>query len=315
MQPFTKHTGIVAVLDRANVDTDQIIPKQFLKRVERTGFGEFLFFDWRYHEDGSVCPGFELNAPGYKGASILLAGKNFGSGSSREHAPWALLDYGFRAIIAPSFADIFYNNCFKNGILPVVLPEPVVGALMAKAKAHPGWTLTVDLRKALTHFGRDAGCTISEAYYYTGADMQTKGRDGAFHEYLMYSGYTVRTKAIKQMIDDATGELVEKANLDIELVIDMFNTIGLYETCILMSGDSDFERALELVRTKGKRIAVVAHPDMTARELRNVAGRNFFDLRDLEKSIARTDRLPDATVSGAILNDMEEAIGAPPTAV
>ena len=107
MEPFTKITGIVAPLDRANVDTDQIIPKQFLKRVERTGFGEFLFFDWRYHEDGSVCPGFELNGPGYKGATILLAGKNFGSGSSREHAPWALLDYGFRAIIAPSFADIF----------------------------------------------------------------------------------------------------------------------------------------------------------------------------------------------------------------
>jgi len=147
LQPFTRITGVVAPLDRANVDTDQIIPKQFLKRVERTGFGEFLFYDWRYHEDGSVCPGFELNGPDYKGATVLLAGKNFGSGSSREHAPWALLDYGFRAIIAPSFADIFYNNCFKNGILPVVLPEPIVGALMAKAKAQPGWKLTVDLQE------------------------------------------------------------------------------------------------------------------------------------------------------------------------
>ncbi len=145
MEPFIKITGIAAPLDRANVDTDQIIPKQFLKRVERTGFGEFLFFDWRYHEDASVCPGFELNAPGFKGASILIAGKNFGGGSSREHAPWALLDYGFRAIIAPSFADIFFNNCFKNGILPVALPEETVNFLMEKAKQHPGYQLTVDL--------------------------------------------------------------------------------------------------------------------------------------------------------------------------
>src|SRR2546430_9505349 len=108
MEPFTKHTGIVAVLDRANVDTDQIIPKQFLKRVERTGFGEFLFYDWRYHENGSVCPGFELNPPGDKGASILLAGKNFGSGSSRGHAPWALLDLGFPPVTPPPFAGILY---------------------------------------------------------------------------------------------------------------------------------------------------------------------------------------------------------------
>jgi len=145
MEPFNTIIGIAAPLDRANVDTDQIIPKQFLKRVERTGFGEFLFYDWRYHEDGSVCPGFELNAPGYHGASILIAGKNFGGGSSREHAPWALLDYGFRAIIAQSFADIFFNNCFKNGILPVVLPEETVNFLMAKAKQHPGYKLMVDL--------------------------------------------------------------------------------------------------------------------------------------------------------------------------
>src|SRR5215813_105290 len=129
MEAFKSITGIAAPLDRANVDTDQIIPKQFLKRVERTGFGEFLFYDWRYHEDGSVCPGFELNAPGYNGASILIAGKNFGSGSSREHAPWALLDYGFRAIIAPSFADIFFNNCLKNGLLPIVLSRHEVDRL------------------------------------------------------------------------------------------------------------------------------------------------------------------------------------------
>src|SRR5512143_3019054 len=126
MQPFTVLTGVVAPLDRVNVDTDQIIPKQFLKRVERTGFGQFLFFDWRLRDDGSPSPAFELNAPSYQAASILVAGRNFGCGSSREHAPWALLDYGFRAIVAPSFADIFFNNCFKNGILPVTLDAATV---------------------------------------------------------------------------------------------------------------------------------------------------------------------------------------------
>ena len=146
MEPFVKASGIAAPLDRTNVDTDQIIPKQFLKRIERTGFGKFLFFDWRFLSDGETeNPEFELNAPGYAGANVLLAGKNFGCGSSREHAPWALDDYGFRAIIAPSYADIFYNNCFKNGILPVVLPEETVNALLAKAKANPGYRLTVDL--------------------------------------------------------------------------------------------------------------------------------------------------------------------------
>ena len=185
----------------------------------------------------------------------------------------------------------------------------VDGANMYYAQKKLGWY--IDFRKALQYFGRDAGNVISEAYYYTGADSQAKNRDSAFHEYLMYSGYTVRTKAIKQMVDDTTGEMVEKANLDIELVIDMFNTVALYDTCILMSGDSDFERALELVRTKGKRIAVVAHPDMTARELRNVAGRNFFDLRDLERAIARTDRLPDPTAPVHALPEIEEALGTP----
>src|SRR2546423_2208454 len=145
MEPFVRLAGIAAPLDRPNVDTDQIIPKQFLKRVERTGFGDFLFYDWRYHEDGSVCPGFELNAPAYQGASILVAGKNFGSGSSREHAPWALMDYGFRTIIAPSYADIFYNNCFKNGLLPVVLQETEVTQIMEQGKQSPGYRITVDL--------------------------------------------------------------------------------------------------------------------------------------------------------------------------
>jgi 3-isopropylmalate/(R)-2-methylmalate dehydratase small subunit len=147
MDAFVRHTGTVAPLDRVNVDTDQIIPKQFLKRIERSGFGQFLFFDWRFRDDGTPSPEFELNRPGYEGASILVAGRNFGCGSSREHAPWALQDYGFRAIIAPSFADIFFNNCFKNGVLPVVLPDATVNEILSRAKERPGYTLTVDLEK------------------------------------------------------------------------------------------------------------------------------------------------------------------------
>ena len=145
MKPFTKHTGLVAAMDRSNVDTDQIIPKQFLKRIERTGFGQFLFFDWRQHDDGSPNADFELNRPRYKGATILLARRNFGCGSSREHAPWALEDYGFRAILAPSFADIFYSNCFKNGLLPVRLDESQIDELFRRCNAREGYRLTVDL--------------------------------------------------------------------------------------------------------------------------------------------------------------------------
>jgi 3-isopropylmalate/(R)-2-methylmalate dehydratase small subunit len=145
MTPFSKHTGTVAALDRANVDTDQIIPKQFLKRIERTGFGQYLFFDWRLREDGSPNPDFELNRPEAAGASILLARRNFGCGSSREHAPWALADFGFRVIIAPSFADIFYNNCFKNGMLPIPLDEKQVDELFARASGHRPYQLEVDL--------------------------------------------------------------------------------------------------------------------------------------------------------------------------
>jgi 3-isopropylmalate/(R)-2-methylmalate dehydratase small subunit len=145
MQAFTKHTGRVLPMDRPNVDTDQIIPKQFLKRIERTGFGQYLFFDWRFLEDGSNNPDFELNRPEYKGATVLLARRNFGCGSSREHAPWALEDYGFRLLIAPSFADIFYSNCFKNGLLPVRLSEEQVDDLFRRAAAHPGYQLTADL--------------------------------------------------------------------------------------------------------------------------------------------------------------------------
>ena len=135
MDRFTEHTGIVAPMDRINVDTDQIIPKQFLKRIQRTGYGQFLFNDWRFKEDGSLNPDFELNKSGYQGASILVAGANFGSGSSREHAAWALKEYGFKCIIAPSFADIFSNNCFQNGILPITLAEDRVAQIIEKAKS------------------------------------------------------------------------------------------------------------------------------------------------------------------------------------
>ena len=145
MEPFRTHRGRIAVLDRINVDTDQIIPKQFLKRIERTGFGQFLFYDWRFLGDGSPNPEFELNQERFQGATILLTGSNFGCGSSREHAPWALLDYGFRVLIASSFADIFFNNCFKNGLLPILLPEDAVTQLRDAVLASPGSELGVDL--------------------------------------------------------------------------------------------------------------------------------------------------------------------------
>ena len=154
MQAFTVHQGLVAPMDRANVDTDAIIPKQFLKSIARTGFGQNLFDEWRYLDKGEPGqdpasrrpnPDFVLNQPRYQGASVLLARSNFGCGSSREHAPWALDQYGFRAIIAPSYADIFFNNCFKNGLLPIVLPEAAVSRLFDAVAAFPGYRLTVDL--------------------------------------------------------------------------------------------------------------------------------------------------------------------------
>ncbi len=145
MEPFTTHTGIVAAMDRADVDTDQIIPKQFLKRIERTGFGQFLFFDWRFLNDGQPNPEFELNAPEYQGASILLVRRNFGSGSSREHAVWALADYGIRCLIGESFGDIFANNCMKNGVLPVVLEPVLVQQLFERRADRSRFELTVDL--------------------------------------------------------------------------------------------------------------------------------------------------------------------------
>jgi len=160
MQAFRKHTGLVVSLDRSNVDTDQIIPKQFLKRVERTGFGEFLFYDWRFRPDGQLESSFPLNELRYQGASILVAGKNFGCGSSREHAPWSLADFGFRVIIAPSFADIFANNCFKNGLLPVTLEEADTADLMRRAKEIEGYQLTVDLEGKIVSDNHDFARTF-----------------------------------------------------------------------------------------------------------------------------------------------------------
>jgi 3-isopropylmalate/(R)-2-methylmalate dehydratase small subunit len=151
MKPFRKHKGQVVPLDRVNVDTDQIIPKQFLKRIERTGFGEFLFYDWRHKPDGSKDESFVLDQPRYQGATILLAGKNFGCGSSREHAVWALADYGFRAVIAPSFADIFANNSAKNGFLNVILREEEVSELVRRAREKEDYQLTVDLELKKVH--------------------------------------------------------------------------------------------------------------------------------------------------------------------
>ena len=157
MQSFTLHSGVVVAMDRANVDTDQIIPKQFLKRIERTGFGQFLFNDWRFLEDGTLNPQFELNRPEAEGATVLLARRNFGCGSSREHAPWALADYGFRCVIAPTFADIFYSNCFSNGILPIRLSEKDVEELFGLVEAATNGTagkceLRIDLNE----------CTLSD---------------------------------------------------------------------------------------------------------------------------------------------------------
>ncbi|PWW05489.1 3-isopropylmalate/(R)-2-methylmalate dehydratase small subunit [Paenibacillus cellulosilyticus] len=151
MEAFVKHTGIVAPVDRVNVDTDAIIPKQFLKRIERSGFGQFLFFEWRFFENGDVNPDFEPNKARYEGASVLISRANFGCGSSREHAPWAILDYGYKCIIAPSYADIFYNNCFKNGILPIKLSEEQVEDLFQRTAKHEGYKLNIDLEnKVLT---------------------------------------------------------------------------------------------------------------------------------------------------------------------
>src|SRR5438132_13915711 len=155
MEAFTRHTGLVAPLDRVDVDTDQIIPKQFLKSIARTGFDAGLFFDWRFRPDGLPNPDFVLNKPQYQGASILVSGRNFGSGSSREHAPWALQQAGYRVIIAPSFGDIFRNNSYQNGLLPVALPENIVRQLLDRAENEPGYRLTIDLEQQTVADERD----------------------------------------------------------------------------------------------------------------------------------------------------------------
>jgi len=149
MNPFTKHTGLVAPIDRVNVDTDQMVPKQFLKLLTREGYGRILFYDWRYLPGEKPNPDFVLNKPRYKGASVIVARANFGCGSSREHAPWAIHDFGFRAILAPSYADIFYNNCFKNGILPVTLPDAQIDEIFKRTEANEGYRVTVDLEQQI----------------------------------------------------------------------------------------------------------------------------------------------------------------------
>ncbi|MCU6795692.1 3-isopropylmalate dehydratase small subunit [Paenibacillus sp. WQ 127069] len=164
MEPFIKHTGLVGPVDRVNVDTDAIIPKQFLKRIERTGFGQFLFFEWRFTPKGEVIPEFSLNQPRYQGASVLISRANFGCGSSREHAPWAIQDFGFKVVIAPSYADIFFNNCFKNGILPIKLSEEQVEELFQRTAKQEGYKLTVDLesKKLTDDQGLDIDIEIDE---------------------------------------------------------------------------------------------------------------------------------------------------------
>jgi 3-isopropylmalate/(R)-2-methylmalate dehydratase small subunit len=197
MQSFSVHTGIVAVLPRDNVDTDQIIPKQFLKRIERTGYGDVLFFDWRYDRNASPDPAFPLNAPQYRGATILLAGKNFGCGSSREHAVWALRDYGFRAIIAPSFADIFANNCLKNGLLTVVLPPAEITQLNARDAAGL-YRLKIDLEQ----------CQVSG-----NGDFQTRFEIDPFSRTCLLEGLDEIGTTLKREADIAKYEQTRQSGL------------------------------------------------------------------------------------------------------
>lgn len=166
MEEFKQHEGLVAIVDRVNVDTDAIIPKQFLKRIERSGFGQFLFYEWRFDKDGNVIEDFPLNQKRYEGASVLASRANFGCGSSREHAPWAIQDYGFKVIVAPSFADIFYNNCFKNGILPIKLSEEQVEQIFQNTAANEGYKLSVDLEKKTLTDGKDLNVTFDLEEHY-----------------------------------------------------------------------------------------------------------------------------------------------------
>jgi len=175
VQPFNKHMGLVVPLDRVNVDTDQMVPKQFLKWTTREGYGRVLFYDWRYLEGEKPNPDFVLNLPRYQGGTILLARANFGCGSSREHVPWAILDYGFRAVVAPSFADIFYNNCFKNGVLLVTLPDAQVDELFERAEKNEGYRLTVDLENQI--ITDDLGLSLSFQIDPFRRDCLLKGLD------------------------------------------------------------------------------------------------------------------------------------------
>ena len=175
MKPFITHTGIVLPFDRVNVDTDQMVPKQFLKALTREGFGRILFYDWRYLPGEKPNPNFVLNFPEYKGASVLLTRANFGCGSSREHAPWAIGDYGFRAILAPSYADIFYNNCFKNGILPAILKESDIDELFKRAEADHSYTLAVDLPNET--ISDNKGLTLSFEIAPSRKEVLLKGLD------------------------------------------------------------------------------------------------------------------------------------------
>ena len=175
MRAFTKHSGLVATMDRSNVDTDQVIPKQFLKRIERTGFGQYLFFDWRFLPDGSPNPEFELNRLENKGASVLVTRRNFGSGSSREHAVWAIEDFGFRAIIAESYSDIFFNNCYKNGVLPIILDQDLIQKLFDNKSKSPGYQLTIDLETQKVSDG--AGFEVSFEIDPVRKDTMLKGLD------------------------------------------------------------------------------------------------------------------------------------------
>ena len=179
MEAFNKITSAVAALDRVNVDTDQIIPAQYLKLITKTGFGPYLFDSWRYGPDRAPRPDFELNRPGYENARILVSGRNFGSGSSREHAVWALVNYGFRVVIAPKFADIFHKNCFENGLVPVIVSDDVLEQIMIRAKEQPGWALTVDLEAERLDDG--AGFT---APFVVHEDPETH----AFRRYTLLNG-------------------------------------------------------------------------------------------------------------------------------
>lgn len=202
MERFTTHSGTCVAIDLANIDTDQIIPKQFLKRIERTGYGEFLFYDWRFDAHGNENPDFVLNDPQYTDASILVAGANFGCGSSREHAPWSLLDHGFRVVVAPSFADIFYNNCLKTGILPVVLDEESVNALIKTIHREPSYTLMVDL----------------ETQSVTGSDgYRREFQIDSFRKYCLFNG--LDDIALTLLHDSSITEFEEKRREELPFLV------------------------------------------------------------------------------------------------